>query len=145
MLISATIYSVLCLFVTGLFDLVLKLYSNKGYSLGKLIFGVGLIWGFLQWVNMEFNSKSLDFSAPTLFYGTCAAVSVTVSNILLLKSMEQLPISAVSTIYRLNTVPLVVLLIFFCMRKSPSSDSSELVSACSRYSYFIKAIQTKTD
>ena len=45
MLISATIYSVLCLFVTGLFDLVLKLYSNKGYSLGKLIFGVGLIWG----------------------------------------------------------------------------------------------------
>ena len=87
MLISATIYSVLCLFVTGLFDLVLKLYSNKGYSLGKLIFGVGLIWGFLQWVNMEFNSKSLDFSAPTLFYGTCAGVSVTVSNILLLKSM----------------------------------------------------------
>ena len=94
MLISATIYSVICLFVTGLFDLVLKLYSNRGYSLGKLIFGVGLIWGFLQWVNMEFNSKSLDFSTPTLFYGTCAAVSVTVSNILLLKSMEQLPISA---------------------------------------------------
>ena len=60
MLISVTIYSVLCLFVTGLFDLVLKLYSNKGYSLGKLIFGVGLIWGFLQWFNMEFNSKSLD-------------------------------------------------------------------------------------
>ena len=113
MLISATIYSVLCLFVTGLFDLVLKLYSNKGYSLGKLIFGVGLIWGFLQWVNMEFNSKSLDFSAPTLFYGTCAAVSVTVSNILLLKSMEQLPISAVSTIYRLNTVPLVVFAYIF--------------------------------
>ena len=66
MLISATIYSVLCLFVTGLFDLVLKLYSNKGYSLGKLIFGVGLIWGFLQWVNMAVSYTHLTL--PTTPY-----------------------------------------------------------------------------
>ena len=81
-----------------------------------LFLGIGLIWAMLQWFNMEITGDSFSFAPPTLLYGISAAVFVTLSNILLLECMAQLPISLASTIYRLNTIPLVVLAFFFLAR-----------------------------
>ena len=45
--------------------------------------------------------------------GVIAALFVTASNILLLECLGHLPTSMGSTIYRLNTIPLVIMAFFF--------------------------------
>ena len=111
--LSASILAMLCLLAAGSLDLVLKLYTSKPRSQGMLFLGIGLIWAMLQRFNMEITGDSFSFAPPTLLYGISAAVFVTLSNILLLECMAHLPISLASTIYRLNTIPLVVLAFFF--------------------------------
>jgi drug/metabolite transporter (DMT)-like permease len=110
---SPAILALLCLAAAGLLDLVFKLYSAEQRSRGMLIFGTGCVWLVLQLVYMDYNDLALSFDSPTLVYGITAAVFVTLSNILLLECMGHLPISMASTIYRLNTIPLVVLAFVF--------------------------------
>ncbi len=112
MLTSPVLLAVLCLIAAGLVDLVFKLYAAKPRSRGMLIFGVGCVWIVLQGASMSYGEGGVDLSAVSLGYGFTAAVFVTVSNILLLECMTHLPISMASTIYRLNTIPLVILAFF---------------------------------
>ncbi|MFT7660387.1 MAG: drug/metabolite transporter (DMT)-like permease, partial [Gammaproteobacteria bacterium] len=110
---SPALLSVACLIASGLLDLVFKLYARKPRSRGMLIFGVGCVWTGLQLAYITFADLSLVLNHSTLVYGVTAAFFVTVSNILLLECLGQLPISMASTIYRLNTIPLVVLAFLF--------------------------------
>jgi len=50
---------------------------------------------------------------PTWIYGLVAGVSVAIANILLLESLRHMEVSLGSTIYRLNTVAVVILSIVF--------------------------------
>ena len=111
-LASPVLLAVLCLVASGLLDLVFKLYAAKPRSRGMLIFGIGCVWIVLQGSSMSFGEGSFDFATVTLGYGLAAAIFVTVSNILLLECLTHLPISMASTIYRLNTIPLVILAFF---------------------------------
>jgi drug/metabolite transporter (DMT)-like permease len=113
MMATAASLAVLCLIASGLLDLVFKMYAAKPRSRGMLIFGIGCVWVALQLGYMSYTSNPIFFDAITLGYGIAAALFVTVSNILLVESMAHLPISMASTIYRLNTVPLVLISIFF--------------------------------
>jgi drug/metabolite transporter (DMT)-like permease len=110
---SPAILALLCLAASGLLDLVFKLYSAEQRSRGMLIFGTGCVWIVLQLTYIDYHNLELSSDSPTLFYGITAAVFVTVSNILLLECLGHLPISMASTIYRLNTIPLVILAFFF--------------------------------
>ena len=112
MLASPVLLAVLCLVAAGLLDLVFKLYAAKPRSRGMLIFGIGCVWILLQGTSMTYGDGGFDATAVTLGYGIAAAVFVTVSNILLLECLTHLPISMASTIYRLNTIPLVILAFF---------------------------------
>ena len=106
---SPALLAILCLFASGLLDLVFKLYASKPRSRGMLIFGIGCVWIILQGASMSFGQVAFDLEIETLGYGLVAAIFVTVSNILLLECLTHLPISMASTIYRLNTIPLVIL------------------------------------
>ena len=86
-----------------------KIYTSKPRSHGILFLGIGLIWALFHWTHIQHSGLSIQLDSITLFYGGCAAIFVTISNILLLQCMVHLPISLASTIYRLNTVPLVIL------------------------------------
>jgi drug/metabolite transporter (DMT)-like permease len=110
---SPAILALLCLTASGLLDLVFKLYSAQQRSRGMLIFGTGCVWIVLQLAYMDYHGLALSFDSPTLVFGITAAVFVTLSNILLLECLGHLPISMASTIYRLNTIPLVVLAFIF--------------------------------
>lgn len=110
---SPAILALLCLAASGLLDLVFKFYSAQQRSRGMLIFGTGCVWIVLQLAYMDYHGLALSFDSPTLVYGVAAAVFVTLSNILLLECLGHLPISMASTIYRLNTIPLVVLAFIF--------------------------------
>lgn len=107
---QAIVLALTCLLVAGVLDVVFKLYSRLPRSRGLLIFGVGVVWAVLHIASVTlFSAGGFVFDSPTLFYGAIAAVFVTVSNILLVESFTHLPVSLASTIYRLNTVPLVIL------------------------------------
>ena len=113
MMATAASLAVLCLIASGLLDLVFKLYATKPRSRGMLIFGIGCVWAVLQLGYMSFSSSPVSIDNTTLGYGLTAAIFVTVSNILLVECMGHLPISMASTIYRLNTVPLVIIAVLF--------------------------------
>lgn len=110
---SPAILALLCLVASGLLDLVFKLYSAEQRSRGMLIFGTGCVWIVLHLAYINYHSLELSFDSPTLIYGITAAIFVTLSNILLLECFGHLPVSMASTIYRLNTIPLVVLAFIF--------------------------------
>ena len=74
-----------------------------------LIFGIGFVWVILQASTMDPGDIFVVPDRATMAYGLLAAIFVTVSNILLLECMTHLPISLASTVYRLNTIPLVLL------------------------------------
>ena len=110
---SPAILALLCLVASGVLDLVFKLYSAEQRSRGMLIFGTGCVWIVLQLLYIDSSGLTLTFDSPTLVYGIAAALFVTLSNILLLECLGHLPISMASTIYRLNTIPLVLLAFIF--------------------------------
>ena len=110
---SAATLAFLCLLASGLLDLVFKFYANRQRSRGMLIFGVGCVWILLQSLYIGYSEADLQFNDATLSYGIIAAFFVTASNILLLEGLGQMPISMGSTIYRLNTIPLVIMAFFF--------------------------------
>lgn len=102
-----------CLLAAGLLDLVFKIYALKPGSKGLMVAGVAGIWGILQTTLMVRNDLPFTPDQPTLFYGGLAALAVTMSNLALLECFARLPISVASTIYRLNTIPLVLMAVVF--------------------------------
>ena len=111
MMASASSLAILCLIASGLLDLVFKKYATKPRSRGMLIFGIGCVWLMMQLIFMYYTDNATSFGNATLGYGIVAAIFLTASNILLLECMGHLPISMGSTIYRLNTVPLIIIAI----------------------------------
>ncbi|MFT6307890.1 MAG: drug/metabolite transporter (DMT)-like permease [Halioglobus sp.] len=94
-------------------DLVFKIYVSKNGSRGLMIAGIAVIWGALQFTFMMKNGIVFSSDHATLFFGGLAALALTVSNIALLECLSKLPISVASTIYRLNTIPLVLMAVVF--------------------------------
>jgi len=121
MLQISTMLALCCLVVAGILDVVLKLYAARPRSRGVLIGGIGFIWVAMQLVTVHLRGIDLTFDSATLLYGSIAAVFVTASNIMLVEALGRLPVSLGSTIYRLNTVPLVLLAVLIL-----SEDLSQL-------------------
>ncbi len=110
---STAVLALLCLLASGFLDLVFKLYSAQPRSRGLLVCGIGCIWAGLQGGYIGYTDAVLTLDTATVSFGLIAAVFVTVSNILLIECLGHLPISMASTIYRLNTIPLVILAFLF--------------------------------
>ncbi len=113
MIYTAAGLAILCLVVAGVLDLVFKMYAARARSRGMLIFGIGCVWATLHCLAVFVAGNALEFTPATFGWGLAAALCLTLSNILLVESMGHLPVSAASTIYRLNTVPLTLMAFLF--------------------------------
>lgn len=113
MIDTAAGLAILCLVVAGVLDLVFKMYAARPRSRGMLIFGIGCVWATLHGLTVLFTGSALEYAPAAFGWGLAAALCLTLSNILLVESMGHLPVSAASTIYRLNTVPLTLLAFVF--------------------------------
>jgi len=109
-------FALLCLLLTGCNDVLFKRYSIGGHSRGMLIFGVGLIWTLAQWSLAQIQDTPIEFNNATLIFGLMAGAFVTLSNLLLLESLRHIEVSLGATIYRLNTIG-VILLSFVLMNE----------------------------
>lgn len=110
---SSLIYALLSLIFAAANDVVFKRYAAKERSRGAYVFGIGLIWLLLQVPTAIAHGVEFPIAAATLGCGLLAGLFVTASNLLLLESLTHIDASLGSTIYRLNTLGVVVLAMLF--------------------------------
>ena len=106
-------YALLSLGSAGLLDVVYKRYSRKTRSRGTYVFGIGVVWCVLQSAAIAIGEEALIVDATSIRYGLFAGLCLTLSNLLLLESLTHINISLGSTVYRLNTIGVVVMAFLF--------------------------------
>lgn len=105
----AITFALISLAAAGCLDITFKKFSRKERSRGMYLFGCGAVWLTLQLIYLGINDTVLEFSETTIVFGAIAGLMVAMSNILLIESMTGLDASLGSTIYRLNTIGVVVI------------------------------------
>lgn len=106
-------FALLSLVFSGAIDVIFKRYSRKERSRGMFLLGMGLVWGLLQLTALEIRGQPLVFDAYTVSFGVAAGLMVTLSNLLFIESFTHLDVGLGSTIYRLNTIGVVILSFLF--------------------------------
>ncbi len=106
-------FALLSLACAGVLDIVFKRYSLERMSKGMFLFGMGVVWAALQLLTLHWVGHTLSADRHSLGFGLAAGALVTASNLLLMESLTHLDISLGSTVYRLNTVGVVLLSFLF--------------------------------
>ena len=106
-------FALFSLLLTGFNDVLFKRYTTGGRSIGIFVFGVGLLWTLAQWSLAQIQETPIEFNNATLIFGLMAGVFVTISNLLLLESLRHIKVSLGATIYRLNTIGVILLSFVF--------------------------------
>ena len=106
---AAVVFAILSLVSAGINDVVFKRYSRKVRSRGMYIFGVGIVWTVLQSATFLMRGGVHQYDMPSIVFGLTAGLFLVLSNIFLLESMTHIDVSISSTIYRLNTIGVVIL------------------------------------
>lgn len=102
-------FALLSFLFAGLNDLVFKRYAVSDRSSGMLVFGIGIVWTAIQAAVFGVASRPLALDATAAAYGALAGALLVGSNLLLIEGLRHVELSLGSTIYRLNTVAVVVL------------------------------------
>jgi uncharacterized membrane protein len=106
-------YALLSLLFAGCLDVVYRRYALKQRSRGMFLAGTGAVWGVLQLITLNLSGQSISMDPHTVKFGLTAGVLVTLSNLLFIESLTHLQVSLGSTIYRLNTIGVVILSFLF--------------------------------
>jgi len=110
---SPILFATLSMLFAGLNDVVFKRYSEKERSRGMYVLGIGLVWTILQSATFWFKGTPFIIDRTTLLFGFSAGVFLTLSNLLLIESLTHINVSLGSTIYRLNTIGVILLSVVF--------------------------------
>lgn len=102
-------FALLSMIFAGINDVVFKKYSAKERSRGMYVFGIGITWAILQMLFMQIQGVPFNVEINTIKYGLIAGGLLTASNILLVESLTHINVSLGSTVYRLNTIGVVIL------------------------------------
>jgi uncharacterized membrane protein len=106
---SAVAFAVLSLLFAGVNDVFFKKYSRKERSRGMFILGIGVVWFVLQGIALQMRADKLEYDTLSISFGLLAGSFLFFSNMLLLESFTHIDVSLGSTIYRLNTIVVVLL------------------------------------
>lgn len=106
---AAVAFALLSLACAGVTDVVFKRYSAADRSRGLYVLGIGVAWTLLQSAIVGATGHGLELDAQTLGFGLAAGLLVALSNTLLIESLTHIDVGLGSTIYRLNTIGVVVL------------------------------------
>ncbi|MDH3377297.1 MAG: EamA family transporter [Gammaproteobacteria bacterium] len=109
MVSTAVVFALLSLVFAGVNDVVFKRYNHQDRSRGMLIGGIGVVWMSLQLVDVQLGHRSLGLNHAAWVYGSAAGICVAAANIALLVALRRIDVSLGSTIYRLNTIGVVIL------------------------------------
>ena len=115
---NGVFFAVLCLIFSGLNDFVFKKYSTgSSRSRGMFVSMIGLFWFLFQITFYLATGNTGGITAGALVFAALPGLFVFLSNILLIESMTVLDASTGSTIYRLNTVLVIILSLILLQEK----------------------------
>ncbi len=106
-------FALLSMLFAGINDVLFKKYAVKNRSRGMYILGVGFTWAMLQILYSSFFRISFSFDILTIQYGLLAGVILAAANISLIEGLTHIDVSLGSTVYRLNTIGVVILSFVF--------------------------------
>ncbi|RLB72522.1 MAG: EamA/RhaT family transporter [Deltaproteobacteria bacterium] len=106
-------FALLSMLFAGINDVIFKKYAVKNRSRGMYILGVGFTWAMLQILYSSFSKISFSFDILTIQYGVLAGVILAAANISLIEGLTHIDASLGSTVYRLNTIGVVILSFVF--------------------------------
>ena len=113
MLSQGVTFALLSMLFAGVNDVVFKKYAVKDRSRGMYVLGIGFVWAILQ-ILFSFLSKTpFSFDFTSIYYGLLAGLILAGANILLIESLTHINVSLGSTVYRLNTIAVVILSFIF--------------------------------
>ena len=103
----------LSLVAAGVLDVVYARYSGKRPVTGAYLFVIGGVVIMGQGLVLAVSGSVLTFDIRTTAYGVCAGAVAMVANALLIESLARINVSLGSTIYRLNTIAVVIVAVVF--------------------------------
>jgi drug/metabolite transporter (DMT)-like permease len=106
---AAVAFALASLLCAGVTDVVHKRYSTRDRSRGLYVLGIGIAWTVMQVVVVAMSGRALRMDAATLAFGLAAGTIVASANTLLIESLTHVDVGLGSTIYRLNTIAVVVM------------------------------------
>jgi len=106
---AAVTFALLSLAAAGCLDVSFKRFSRKSRSRGIYVAFCGVSWTMLQLVYFVSQDIAITFDGITLGYGIVAGLVLALANLLLIESLTHLHVSMGSTIYRLNTIGVIIL------------------------------------
>ena len=106
---AAVAFALLSLACAGVTDVVFKRFSQANQSRGLYVLGIGLTWTIIQSAILLATGNGLRLDAQTVAFGLVAGLLVAISNTLLIESLTHIDVGLGSTIYRLNTIAVVVM------------------------------------
>jgi drug/metabolite transporter (DMT)-like permease len=109
---AAVGFALLSLVCAGLTDIVHKRYSQVARSRGLYVLAIGVVWTLLQAAIVIGWGTGLRFDATTLAFGLGAGLLVALANIFLIEGLTHVDVGLGSTIYRLNTIAVVIMAVF---------------------------------
>jgi drug/metabolite transporter (DMT)-like permease len=104
--VSCALASLAC---AGVSDVVFRVYSRQRRPRGAYVMGVGIVWTILQGALVLMEGGGATFGMTLALLGLGAGVLVAFSNLLLVASLAHVEVSLAATIYRLNTIVVIVL------------------------------------
>ena len=110
---SAVAYALLSLFFAGILDVCFKLYARISDYRGVYLAICGAAWTTVQLVFYFLQDIELSIDLVTLIFGITAGLCLALANLVFVESLTHLNISLGSTIYRLNTVGVVIFALIF--------------------------------
>jgi drug/metabolite transporter (DMT)-like permease len=110
---AGLIFAILCLLFAGANDVVFKRYAAKERSRGIYLCGIGVVWLGLQLLVGGHSALAACVTPANVTAGLTAGLLLAASNLLLLESLTRVEVSLGSTIYRLNTIAVVILAFLF--------------------------------
>ena len=101
-------YALLSLISAGVLDVVFGRYSRARQVSGVYLVATGLVILIGQTLALAVAGTTPTWNGQAAFWGIVAGVIALLANALLLESLARIPVSLGSTVYRLNTIALVI-------------------------------------
>jgi drug/metabolite transporter (DMT)-like permease len=108
----AIFFALLSMTVAGLSDVIYKRYALAPRSRGVYVMGMGAVWTVLQAAIVLASGQPWVVDGQTLAFGLAAGLVVASANLALIESMTHMDAGLASTLYRLNSVVVVVLAVW---------------------------------
>lgn len=108
----AVLFALVSMAFAGINDVVFKRYALSTRARGTYLFGIGCVWLALNLagaIALQGAGDALRFNALGLGVGLVGGALLALSNLGFIESLARIPVGLGATIYRLNTIGVVLL------------------------------------